>query len=177
MSRIESSRESWIHMSQAQGGFRYIVRVAGTDLDGRKKLVYGLSGIKGIGYNTAYTLLKSIGIDPEKRTGFLTEDEVEKIEKAIAELSKSGLLPAWMLNRRKDFETGENIHLIGSELIFKVKQDIEREKKMKSWKGIRHSLGLKVRGQRTHTTGRLGVTVGVSKKKQVQPSGGGGSKG
>ncbi|MGB9725252.1 MAG: 30S ribosomal protein S13 [Fervidicoccaceae archaeon] len=158
-------------MSQTEGGFRYIVRVAGTDLDGRKKLAYGLAGIKGIGYTTAYTLLKSLGIDPEKRTGFLTEEEVEKIERAISQLSSEKILPDWMLNRRKDIETGENMHLIGSDLIFKVKQDIEKEKKIKSWRGIRHSLGLKVRGQRTHTTGRLGVTVGVSKKKkQTQAS-------
>jgi len=164
-------------MSQSEGGFRYIVRVAGTDLDGRKKLAYGLSGIKGIGYTTAYVLLKRIGIDPEKRTGFLTEEEVEKIERAMAQISGEKILPAWMLNRRKDIETGEDMHLIGSELIFKVKQDIEREKKIKSWKGIRHSLGLKVRGQRTHTTGRLGVTVGVSKKAKKQPQAGQGGQG
>lgn len=164
-------------MSQSEGGFRYIVRVAGTDLDGRKKLAYGLSGIKGIGYTTAYVLLKRIGIDPEKRTGFLTEEEVEKIERAMSQISGEKILPAWMLNRRKDIETGEDMHLIGSELIFKVKQDIEREKKIKSWKGIRHSLGLKVRGQRTHTTGRLGVTVGVSKKAKKQPQAGQGGQG
>ncbi|AFH42457.1 30S ribosomal protein S13 [Fervidicoccus fontis] len=152
-------------MAEEAGQFRYIVRVAGTDLDGRKKLAYGLAGIKGIGYTTAVCLLRMLNIDPEKRTGFLSDEEISRIEKAISEISASNLLPKWMLNRRKDYETGDDIHLIGSELIFKVKQDIEREKKIKSWRGIRHSLGLKVRGQRTHTTGRLGVTVGVSKKK------------
>lgn len=58
--------------------------------------------------------------------------------------------------------------MVGAELIYFVKEDIEREKRIKSWRGVRHALGLKVRGQRTRTTGRLGVTVGVRKKKQAQ---------
>jgi small subunit ribosomal protein S13 len=152
-------------MSTVREQFRYVVRVAGTDLDGRLKLVYGLASIKGVGINTAYTILRKLGIDPDKRTGFLTEEEVEKIEDVLSNPLKVGI-PPWMLNRQRDYETGKHMHLIGSDLIFKVKQDIEREKKIKSWRGIRHALGLKVRGQRTHTTGRLGVTVGVSKKKK-----------
>ena len=47
-----------------------------------------------------------------------------------------------------------------------VRKDIEIMKKIRSWKGIRHSLGLKVRGQRTRTTGRLGLTVGVKRKRK-----------
>lgn len=163
-------------MSEEKGQFRYIVRVAGTDLDGKKKLTYGLAGIKGIGFTTALALLRKLGIDPEKRTGFLTEEEVSIIEEAIQNLHEKMILPNWMFNRRKDYESGKDLHLISSDLIFKVKQDIEREKKIKSWKGIRHALGLKVRGQRTHTTGRLGATVGVSKKaKKPQQSSSGGS--
>ncbi len=152
-------------MSGSEASFRYVVRIAGTDLDGKLKLAYGLAGIKGIGYNTALAILRVLGIDPEKRTGFLTDEEIERIEDAIANPTKYGL-PPWMLNRRKDYETGIDMHLVGADLIFKAKQDIEREKRIKSWRGIRHALGLKVRGQRTHTTGRLGVTVGVTKKRK-----------
>jgi small subunit ribosomal protein S13 len=68
------------------------------------------------------------------------------------------------MNRAKDLETGENKHLIGSDLLLRIKSDIEFMKKIKCWKGVRHSLGLKVRGQRTRTTGRTGQTVGVSHK-------------
>ncbi len=50
-------------------------------------------------------------------------------------------------------------------------------KKLRSWKGIRHNLGLKVRGQRTRTTGRLGLTVGVTKGKAAPGGGGGGGGG
>jgi len=75
-------------------------------------------------------------------------------------------IPNWMLNRRKDLETGKDLHLIGSDLEFRVKQDIEFMKSIKSWKGWRHSLGLKVRGQRTRTTGRTGRTVGVHRRRR-----------
>lgn len=148
-----------------QEQFRYVVRVAGTDIDGNLKVVHGLAGIKGIGVTTAMAIVRKLGIDPDKKTGFLTDEEVAKIEDLLQNPKRYGL-PSWLFNRRKDYETGTDIHLVGSELIFKAKQDIEREKRIKSWKGIRHALGLKVRGQRTHTTGRLGVTVGVRKKKK-----------
>lgn len=75
------------------------------------------------------------------------------------------LAPAWFLNRGKDPETGREMHLIGSELVLAARRDVDLMKKLKSWKGVRHSLGLKVRGQRTVTTGRFGATAGVTKKK------------
>ncbi len=145
--------------------FRYIVRIAGTDIDGRLKTAYGLAEIKGVGYNLAVAICRMLGIDPEKRIGFLTDAEIRKIESALEDPKKIGL-PSWMLNRRKDYETGEDKHLIGADLIFVVRQDIEREKRIKSWRGIRHALGLKVRGQRTRTTGRTGITVGVKRKRK-----------
>jgi small subunit ribosomal protein S13 len=145
--------------------YRYIVRIAGTDIDGSLKTVYGLAEIKGVGVNFAYALCRRLGIDPEMRLGYLTDEEIKRIEDFLAKPHEYGV-PDWMVNRRKDYVTGKNIHLIGPELIFHVKQDIEREKKIKSWRGIRHIYGLKVRGQRTRTTGRLGLTVGVRKGRR-----------
>lgn len=145
--------------------YRYIVRIAGTDIDGSLKTAYGLAEIKGIGVNLAYAICRRLGIDPEMRIGYLTEEEIKKIEDFIASPVEYGL-PPWLVNRRKDYQTGKDLHLIGPELIFYVKQDIEREKKIKSWRGIRHIFGLKVRGQRTRTTGRLGLTVGVRKRRK-----------
>ncbi len=145
--------------------FRYIVRVAGTDIDGSLKTAYGLAEIQGIGVNLAYGICRVLGINPEMRIGYLTDEEIKKIEDLLKDPLKYGI-PRWMLNRRKDYTTGNDLHLVGAELIFYVKQDIEREKKIKSWRGIRHALGLKVRGQRTRTTGRLGITVGVRKKRK-----------
>jgi len=145
--------------------FKYIVRIAGTDIDGSLKTAYGLAEIKGVGVNLAYGICRRLGIDPEMRIGYLTEEEIKKIEDLLANPLNYGI-PRWVLNRRKDYTTGKDMHLIGAELIYYVKQDIEREKKIKSWRGIRHALGLKVRGQRTRTTGRLGLTVGVRKKRR-----------
>jgi len=145
--------------------FKYIVRIAGTDIDGRLKVPYGLALIKGVGINLAYAICRSLKIDTEKRIGFLTDAEIKKIESALEDIGKINL-PSWMFNRRKDYETGEDKHLIGADLIYVVRQDIEREKRIKSWRGIRHALGLKVRGQRTRTTGRTGITVGVKKRKK-----------
>ncbi len=144
--------------------FKYIVRIAGTDINGKLKLVYGLSEIKGIGYATALAITRLLGMDPFMRTGFLTESEIRKLEEIVIDITQLGL-PAWMYNRRKDYETGKDKHLIGSELIFHARRDIEREIRIASWRGVRHRIGLKVRGQRTRTTGRLGMTVGVKKKR------------
>ncbi|MEB3844374.1 MAG: 30S ribosomal protein S13 [Desulfurococcales archaeon] len=147
-----------------QRQFKYIVRIAGTDINGKLKLVYGLSEIKGIGYTTALAITRTLGLDPFMRTGFLTEQEIKKLEDAVRDITKLGL-PSWLYNRRKDYETGLDRHLITSDLIFVARRDIEREIRIQSWRGVRHRFGLKVRGQRTKTTGRLGMTVGVRKKR------------
>ena len=148
-----------------EASFKYIVRIAGTDIDGRLKLPYGLATIKGIGLTTAYAIIRVLGLDENKLVGYLADDELKKIEEAVQDIKKLGL-PSWLYNRRKDYETGEDKHLIGAELIFAARRDIEREIRIGSWRGIRHKLGLKVRGQRTKTTGRLGMTVGVRKKRR-----------
>ena len=149
----------------AEQTFKYIVRIAGTDIKGDLKLPYGLAEIKGIGITTAYAIVRMLGLDPEMRVGFLSESDIRRIEEAVKDIRKLGL-PAWLYNRRKDYETGEDKHLIGPDLLFHARRDIEREIKINSWRGLRHKLGLKVRGQRTRTTGRTGMTVGVSKKKK-----------
>jgi len=147
---------------------KYIVRILNTDIDGTLKIPYGLSRVKGIGINLGYAIARVAGIDPDTRIGALTEKQVEKIEQ-IAKNPESFGIPAWMLNRRFDPATGKNLHLVGADLELAIKEDIEIMKRTKSWKGIRHALGLKVRGQRTRTTGRTGMTVGVSRKAAQQP--------
>jgi len=140
------------------------VRVAGTNLDGSDKLRVGLTRVKGVGINFADALIKAVELDPESRVGDLTDREVARIEEALKDPLKYGV-PHWMLNRRRDLQTGKDLHLIGSDLTLRVRYDIDFMKKIKTWKGWRHSLGLKVRGQRTKTTGRKGRVVGVRKKR------------
>lgn len=142
--------------------FRYLVRIRGKDLEGRKKVTAALADLRGVGDNFAQSVVSSLGLDPKARLGTLSESQLKEIEKALTDGS-SLKVPQWAYNRRKDPETGETKQLVGTDLEIATKDDIEREKTVQSWRGIRHSLGLKVRGQRTRTTGRHGRTVGVRK--------------
>jgi small subunit ribosomal protein S13 len=150
--------------------FRHIVRIAGKDIPGAKKTIIGVGQVKGIGYNFAKALLEVLKINPNSNVGFLTELQVEEIEKTMRDPSSVNI-PSWFLNRRKDMDTGNNFHLITSDIDFNVRNDIEREKGMNSWRGFRHTYGLKVRGQSTRTTGRKGGAVGVKKGGKVLPAG------
>ena len=145
--------------------FRHIVRVTDTDIDGSLKVGYALTKIKGVNISLANAILKKAGVNPEIRLGLLSEEQVKKIEDVLLNPAKYGI-PSWLLNRRKDLETGKDLHLLSSDLVLRTKMDIDLMKKIKSWKGYRHAYGLKVRGQRTRTTGRTGKTVGVSKKRR-----------
>ena len=145
--------------------FRHIVRVTDTDIDGSLKVGYALTKIKGVNISLANAILKKAGVNPEIRLGLLSEEQVKKIEDVLLNPAKYGI-PSWLLNRRKDLETGKDLHLLSSDLVLRTKMGIDLMKKIKSWKGYRHAYGLKVRGQRTRTTGRTGKTVGVSKKRR-----------
>jgi len=147
--------------------FRHIVRVAGTDLDGSKKLVYGITRIRGIGPSFAAAVVKAAELKPEMRVGNLTEEEVDRLEDVVADPAKHNL-PARLFNRRKDYESGRDSHLIGPDLALRVKADVDFMRELRTWKGVRHSLGLKVRGQRTKSTGRKGRAVGVRKKAAIE---------
>jgi len=143
--------------------FRHILRIAGSDVAGTLKTVYALTEVKGISLSLSNAILNKAGVNPDLRVGFLTESEVEKIEEIIKDPSKHNL-PSWLFNRRKDAETGKDMHLTSAELVLRTKTDIDQAKEIRSWRGYRHAYGLKVRGQRTKTTGRAGKALGVKKK-------------
>jgi small subunit ribosomal protein S13 len=147
--------------------FRHRLRIIDTDVDGTLKVFYALAKIKGVGPSLANAMLRKAGIGPDKRAGFLAEAEIDRLEEIIKDPAKAGL-PSWLFNRRKEQETGKDMHLISSELVLKTKMDIEKMKEIKSWRGYRHAYGLKVRGQRTKTTGRAGKALGVKKKTLMQ---------
>jgi small subunit ribosomal protein S13 len=130
--------------------YKHILRIAGKDIEGSKKVIVALSRVKGIGYNFAQVLLQSLNINPNSRVGFLTDRELTDIEAAIRDPSKARM-PEWYLNRRKDMDTGSDRHLITSDLDFMISNDIDREKTIMSWRGYRHMFGLRVRGQCTRT--------------------------
>ncbi|MGB9841322.1 MAG: 30S ribosomal protein S13 [Candidatus Bathyarchaeales archaeon] len=151
--------------------YRHILRILGTDVQGTLKTVYALTEIKGISLSLSNAILKKAGVNPDLRVGYLTEAEIDKIEDIIKEPAKYGL-PSWLFNRRKEMETGKDVHLIGADLVLRTKMDIDQAKEIKSWRGYRHAYGLKVRGQRTKTTGRAGKALGVKKKAVMQKPGG-----
>lgn len=145
--------------------FRHIVRVIDKDVDGAKTVAEALSCIKGIGLRLADIIAKKSGVSPEMRIGYLSEEKIKEIEEIIGNPAQYGI-PSWLFNRRKDLEGGGDKHLISSDIDLQVRADIEREKSIWSWRGYRHAYGLKVRGQRTRTTGRTGKTVGVSRRRR-----------
>jgi small subunit ribosomal protein S13 len=151
--------------------YKHIIRIAGKDIAGSKKLITALSEIRGIGYNYSQVLLQSLNINPNIRVGFITDRELTEVEAAVRNPSRSGM-PEWYVNRRKDIDTGSNQHLITSDLDFAISNDIDREKNVMSWRGYRHMFGLRVRGQCTRTTGRRGGAVGVKKTGKPIPAGG-----
>ncbi len=143
---------------------KHIVRIADTDLDGNKSVVYSLTGIKGINRRAAYAVAKHAGIDPSMTMGYLEDEEIERLREAVKSISS--VMPEWMLNRRKDYFTGESRHLLGADIDLTLREDLNLLKKIRSYRGIRHERGLRVRGQRTRSTGRKGRTVGVSRSRK-----------
>jgi len=143
--------------------FRHIVRILGSDSAGTLKVSYAVKSIKGVSLSLSNAILKKAGISPDLRAGFLTEADISKIEDIVKDPTRYNL-PSWMFNRRKDTESGKDLHLVAADLVLKTKNDIDDAKNIRSWRGYRHAYGLKVRGQRTKTTGRSGKSLGVKKK-------------
>lgn len=144
--------------------FKYIVRIADTDLPGEKNVVQALTTIKGISFHLSNVIADCAGVDRYKKIGELPEEEIEKIKEVISNLDRR--VPYWLLNRRKDFYTGKNLHLIGTDIDVVRREDINILRKIRAYRGIRHELGLPVRGQRTRSNGRKGLALGVSRKKK-----------
>jgi len=144
--------------------FKYIVRMFGSDIDGNRPITLGLTDIRGVGLGMATSIVRILGMDKTRKMGELTDEEVAKLARAVEDPIAAGI-PAWKVNRRKDFDTGKDIHINTSKLIMAEREDVNRLKRIRSYRGIRHERGLKVRGQRTRSTGRRGSVVGVKKKK------------
>ena len=143
--------------------FRYIVRLVNTDIDGNKSVVIGLSGVKGVGIRTAEVIARAAGIPRKTKIGELPEPKTEELEKLINDYSEKA--PHWMVNRQSDWSTGADMHLVGVDVELNRRDDINLMKMIRCYKGIRHEQGQKVRGQRTRSNGRTGMTMGVIRKK------------
>ena len=146
--------------------FNYFVRIANTDLDGKKQIANALMKIKGISFMFSSMVCKLAGVDRVAKTGYLKDPQVKKLDDVLNNLSNYNV-PTWMLNRRKNYEDGKDYHAITGNLSFAEENDIKRMKVIKSYRGVRHGVGLPVRGQRTKSNFRRNkgkVSLGVSKR-------------
>jgi small subunit ribosomal protein S18e len=172
-----------------KSNFQYILRLLNTNVDGKQKIMYALTRIKGVGRRYSNLVCKKADVDLSKRyeqspfkffrdprgkqetdlggiyrAGDITSEELERIVTIIQNPTQYKI-PAWFLNRQRDISDGKDFQVISNGVDSKLREDLERLKKIRSHRGLRHYWGLRVRGQHTKTTGRRGRTVGVSKKK------------
>lgn len=160
---MAENRKKTPEKKETDGNFNYIVRIANTDIDGEKKPAIALTTVKGIGLRSAEIIVRQTGVSRYRRFGEVPQEKVEEIENIVLNFHEHA--PVWFLNRQRDWETNENIHLVGTDRQSIIEDDINRLKKIRSYRGIRHETHHKVRGQRTRSNGRKGLTLGVSKRK------------
>ncbi|GAB1599288.1 40S ribosomal protein S18 isoform X1 [Argonauta hians] len=144
--------------------FQHILRIMNTNIDGKRKSMFAITAIKGIGRRFANVVCKKANIDLNKRAGEMTEEEVDRVLTVMSN-PRQYKIPDWFLNRQKDIKDGKYSQIMANSLDNKLREDLERLKKIRAHRGLRHFWGLRVRGQHTKTTGRRGRTVGVAKKK------------
>ncbi|HXW66620.1 MAG TPA: 30S ribosomal protein S13 [Thermoplasmata archaeon] len=142
--------------------FRYIVRVANTDLDGTRPVRLALTGVRGVGPRLAEVACRLSGVVATERIGNLPEATVEGLESTLGSLPAK--VPPWMINHPHEPVQGESIHYIGADLDTRRRDDVNQMKMIRSYRGVRHERGQKVRGQRTRSNGRTGMAAGVLKK-------------
>jgi small subunit ribosomal protein S13 len=149
---------------------KQIVRIRSADIEGNKSVLNALRKVKGISHSLSNAICNALNIEKQKKVGLLTDEELKKIEEAIKEPSKFNI-PFWMFNRQKDYDTNQDLHLTHIDLKLRTDFDIKRLRKIKSYRGMRHAMGLPVRGQRTKAHFRKGKAVGVTKKKKLGKTG------
>jgi small subunit ribosomal protein S13 len=143
---------------------KYFVRVKNTDLDGTRSVQIALTKIPGIGRITARAISNLAKVNPLDTMGKLDDAGVDRLRQVVDNYGPQ--VPPWMLNRPSDPYTGEGKHLLSTDVMIGKEDDVNRMRKIRCYRGIRHETGQKVRGQRTKSTGRTGTTVGVKRKKE-----------
>ena len=142
--------------------FRYIVRVANTDLDGTRPTALALTGVRGVGLRIAEVACRLANVNAGEMIGNLPEPTVDGIEATLGTLTTK--VPVWMVNHTREPMMGDSPHYIGPDLDTRRRDDINQMKMIRSYRGVRHERGQKVRGQRTRSNGRTGMAAGVLKK-------------
>ncbi|MFL2870245.1 MAG: 30S ribosomal protein S13 [Pirellulaceae bacterium] len=122
-------------------------RLLGVDIPNDKPAQVSLRYLYGVGPKTARDLCRNAGIDPQTQARDLAEDELGRLAALL-----------------------ERDHVVEGPLRRKVQQDISRLREIKAYRGIRHRMGLPVRGQNTQTNARTrkGPKKTVAGKKGVK---------
>lgn len=143
---------------------KQLVRLGNADIFGNVPVYHALCKIKGVSTSFANAVCNVLDLNRRQQIGELTDQQLQQIEDTIK--NPTGKIPSFCFNRRRDNETGKDMHIISTDLRLKQEFDLRLMKKLKTYKGRRHVLGLPVRGQRTKGNFRRGSAVGVVKKKQ-----------
>lgn len=154
-----------IPSKEKTGGFQHILRVLNTNIDGRQKIAFALTAIKGMGRRYSILVCRKAEVSLDKRAGELDQAELERLV-TVMQNPLSYKIPKWFLNHQRDKKDGKYTHLLSNLWDNKIRENLEAMKKVRLHRGLRHSWGLRVRGQHTKTTGRHGRTMGVSKKRE-----------
>lgn len=124
-----------------------MARLAGHELEEKYRVLYSLTKIKGIGMILSKKILLSVGIPLEKRVRDLTPEDISKITEALDKCKIEG------------------------DLIRDVRSNVQRLQQIGSYRGLRHSRSLPVRGQRTRHNARTKrgkrKTIGAFKKDML----------
>lgn len=108
-----------------------MARIAGVDLPRKKKIQWALTYIFGIGLTTSKRILDATKVDPDTRTQDLTDDDVARLKREI-----------------------EENYRVEGDLRREIAMNIDRLKRIRSYRGLRHQRNLPCRGQRTKTNAR-----------------------
>ncbi len=131
---------------------------------GKDKVMYALTDIRGVGRRFANLVCKRANVDLNKRAGELSEAELEAI-KTVIENPENFNIPTWFLNRQKDRDTGKHFQLVSSSVDTSLRNDLERMKRNRVHRGLRHHWNIRVRGQHTKNNGRHGAHTSALKGK------------
>lgn len=142
--------------------FKQLVRLVDADIDGNRPLYHALTKIKGVSYSFSNAICNTLKLDRKQKIGTLSDDQLKKIGQTIKNPKN---FPSFILNRQKDYDTGENKHISSTDIRLIKGFDIKRLRKIKSYRGFRHGANLPVRGQRTKGHFRKGAALGVKRKK------------
>lgn len=160
-----------IYLSHSLITVQHILRLLNTNVDGKRKVMYALTEIKGVGRRYSNIVCKKADVDLNKRcvtsrasrrtavlitgvtrAGDLNSDELERLVTIIQNPTQFKI-PLWFLNRQRDIVDGKNSQILSNGVDSKLRDDLERLKKIRAHRGLRHFWGLRVRGQHTKTTG------------------------